>query len=102
MRRVLILTVLGATAFLGAGCSKPLSEDECDRLLDHYTEHLLRSEHRQVTPEVIVAKQAEARDLARSDPHFEFYSCADEVSREQFECAILAPSIDAIERCLVL
>ncbi len=84
------------------GCAQPLSEDECDRLLDHYTEHLLRSERPDVSAQTIAEKQSAARALARADARFEFETCPDAVSRAQFDCAIIAPSVDAIEKCLVL
>jgi len=91
-----------ATGQLSVGCSKPLSENDCDRLLDHYTEHLLRSERPGVTAQTIAEKQTAARALVRADAKFEFANCAQAVSRAQFDCAISAPSVDAIEKCLVL
>jgi len=102
LNRPRVLSVLLTAGLLAPACSKPLSDSECERLLDHYTEHLLRNEKPDVTFEMIHQKQAEARALAKSDATFEFHSCADDVTRAQYECAIIAPSIDAIEKCLML
>lgn len=102
MSRSRAACIVITAALLASSCSKRVSEQECELLLDHYTEHLLRNENPHVAPHTIARKQAEARSLAKSDESFEFHSCSDSVSREQFECAIIAPSIDAIEKCLVL
>lgn len=84
------------------GCSEDLSASECDRLLDHYTAHLLRNESPNVTPSVIAEKQRAARELAHRDPAYEFEQCSDAVSRRQFDCAMTANDVDSIERCLTL
>ncbi len=64
--------LLAAGTLLLAGCSEPLSEHECDQLLDHYTEHLLRNERAAPTRQLIAQKQAAARALAHADKAFEF------------------------------
>ena len=93
-----------AASFLGIGlgaCAEPATEAECVRLLDHYTERLVVEETPAATAEQIAEKQAAARKLARSDSRFGFGDCPRRVSRGSYQCAIDAPSVDAIERCLV-
>jgi hypothetical protein len=98
VRRVLWL--VAATSWL-SGCQKPLAEEECLQLLDRYTEFLVREEDPKASPQQVAHDQAAARTAARTDPQFEFSSCSRKVKRRSFECAMTAPSVDAIERCLV-
>jgi hypothetical protein len=83
------------------GCEKPLAEEECLQLLDRYTEFLVREEDPKATPQQVAHDQEAARTAARTDPTFEFSTCSRKVRRRSFECAMTAPSVDAIERCLV-
>ena len=91
---LLLLSVLGSWA-----CSRPLSEDECHRLLAHYTDALLRSDRPELSAEQRLRLQHEARSLAARDPAFA--RCSSEVSRRQFDCAMDAQSVDSMERCLL-
>lgn len=81
------------------GCGKPLSQEECGALLDHYTEKVID----QARPKATRAERSElileARQKAELDP--EFSACGSRVSRNEFECAIQAQSADQIERCLM-
>ena len=100
--RTLALAASTASVVLAApGCSRPLANDECQKLLDRYTELLVREEHPGITPEAVAHTQGEARNTARTDPRFEFSECSRRVSRRDYECAMNAPTVDAIERCLV-
>lgn len=89
---------LGFCALL-SGCGKPLSEEECGTLLDHYTEKVID----QARPKASQAERSElvleARQKARLDP--EFSACSSRVSRNEFECAMQAVNADQIERCLM-
>jgi hypothetical protein len=80
-------------------CSKPITEDECGQLLDHYTDKVIdqtrskanRGERRQMI--------LEARQKAKLDPAFS--ECSSRVTRAAFDCALSAQSADQIERCLL-
>ena len=87
---------------LVCGCSQPLTEGECYQLLDHYTALLVREESPESQAQEVLKKQMEARALAASDPSYEFDRCESAVSREQYACAMRAPTVDAVEQCLVL
>jgi hypothetical protein len=82
-------------------CAKPLTGDDCDALLDRYTELLVKSQNADTPAQRIVELQAQARELAHHDPKYEFAACSAKVSRRHFECAMSAPSVDDMERCLI-
>jgi hypothetical protein len=62
---------------------------------------LVREEEPAATPERVAQVLEQARRVAEKDPRFEMAACPDRVPRRSFECAMSAPSVDAIERCLV-
>jgi hypothetical protein len=97
-----MLRLISGLAFLVTGCAEPLDLRECERLLDHYTERLVRDEHPTAPDSLVLLKQVQAKQLAKQEPAFEFEACTDKVSRRQFECALAAVDVDGIERCLVL
>jgi hypothetical protein len=84
------------------GCGRRLAEAECVQMLDRYTELLVRDEHPEVTPERLAEFRAAARHRARHDAVFEFDRCPAEVSRRQYDCAMAASDVNALERCLIL
>lgn len=92
--------VWGALALLCvSGCSKPLTDDECFQLLEHYTDKVIE----QARPSAGKAERLElileARQKATLDP--EFARCKSQVSRAKLECALEAHNADQIERCLL-
>lgn len=92
---------LGAVvlASLLGGCGRPLDAGECNQLLDHYTELLVRQERRGVSDDEVERSKQSARLKAAGSS--EFSKCATKVSRRQWECAMKAPSVDEVERCLL-
>jgi len=95
--RLLLIALLIASA--GCRPRRPVTRDECDRLLDRYSEMLLRADQpRLAASEVARAKEEVRARAARSRP---FLACSSEVSREQMDCALASFNPDEIERCLV-
>lgn len=88
---------LGFVALVG--CSEPLSEAECLRMLEHYTELLVRSDRPDARAAEREKMKAEARAKAARDP--EFARCSQKVSRRQFDCVVNATDVDSVERCLL-
>lgn len=88
-------------AGLGAGCqrARPVTDEECGRLLDRYTEQLARLDRPRLTSVEVHHLQAETR--ARAMQQRAFRACTSEVSREQMDCALATYSVDEIERCLI-
>jgi hypothetical protein len=93
---VLSVGLLGAS-----GCARPLEASECKQLLDHYTELLAREEDPTTTPERVAQAIDEARKLAERDPRFEFGACPKKIARKSYDCAMSAPTVDTVERCLI-
>lgn len=106
--RVFSLKTARATALCGAllvlvgGCATPLTKAECNDLLNRYTEMLVAQEQRRATPREIERAKINARARAENDPRYEFVACSERVRRSQFECAMQAPDVDSLERCLTL
>lgn len=98
--RALRLGAVGLLLLLG--CGRPLDAQECALLLDRYTEKLIRNERPQASIQFIHDKQREARELAKRDAQYEFEACPSKVSRRQYQCAMQAPDVDEMERCLTL
>jgi len=80
-------------------CKKPISRGECDQLLDHYVELLLKADRPEVRAEELLRLQHEARTKAARDPAFSH--CPEEVSRAQFHCAMQAKNPDLLEQCML-
>lgn len=90
-----------AFCWLAVACHSGPTPEQCELLLDRYTELLVKQENPKVgDPELRTRKEA-ARSLAATDPSFEFSSCQRRVSRRQYECAMAAPTVDTVERCLL-
>ncbi|HEX2882072.1 MAG TPA: hypothetical protein VHO25_21280 [Polyangiaceae bacterium] len=95
------LACAAVVAVSSSSCAKALSDDDCNALLDRYTELLAKSQNAQMPAQRISELQERARELARNEPAYEFADCAQRVSRRHFECAMQAPSVDEMERCLI-
>jgi hypothetical protein len=87
-------------AFVGA-CGRPVAEDECRTLIERYTELLVKEEEPAASPERVARVQTEVHAAAEKNPQFQLAECSKKVSRRNYECAMQAGSVDAIERCLV-
>lgn len=84
---------------LACGCGKPLDAKECDQLLDHYVELLVRDDRPKSSAGELIRLQAEARKKAAHDPAF--LSCHDRVSRKSYECAMDAQDANKLEQCML-
>lgn len=84
---------------VASACGKPLSRTDCEALLFRYVSLLAASDR----PEASSADRAhmldKAKEKAALDP--EMSQCGKSVSRAQFDCAMVAPSTDEFERCLM-
>jgi hypothetical protein len=93
------LAVLLALSGLSAACERPLSANECERLLDHYAELLIKEHRPRLSGAERLKIKADTRIKAGRDPAF--LRCSKEVLRSDFECAIQAETPDQLERCLL-
>lgn len=96
---LLRVTCLMIGIFPLVGCGKPLSGADCEALLVRYVALLAASDRPETTTSERAHMQEQARLKATRDP--EFAKCGKSVSRAQYECAMVAPSTDDFERCLM-
>ncbi len=96
LRRTLSSALL---LLLVAGCGKRLDTNECQLLLDHYVELLLRDDRPKSSAGEILRLQQEARKKAERDPAF--HECRARVSRKGFDCAMSAQDANRLEQCLL-
>lgn len=97
MKRALAL-MAGLVLLLG-GCGRRLEAAECDSLLAHYVELLLRDDRPGASAAELLRLQQDARRKAQRDPAF--HECSDRVSRRDFECAMAAQDANKLEQCLL-
>ena len=90
---------LGALLLLATGCGKQLDTSECQQLLDHYVELLLRDDRPKSSAGEVLRLQQEARKKAAHDPAF--HECSQRVSRKRFDCAMGADDANRLEQCLL-
>lgn len=93
VRRLVIGSLLAASAFLGA-CKNAPSEEQCKQLLDHLVELEFKKAGSTQTDAVKaeMTKQKKAVSDARTA---EFMTqCTEKISRARVECAISAGDID--------
>lgn len=103
--RVKIATLLFlAPVTLVFGCSKKVSPSECETMLDRYLD-LSMTPPRELSH--LPPKQAESvisdqKDERRSTPSYATTRarCEREVTREEFDCAMHAPTANDWEACL--
>lgn len=88
-----------ALPLLLGGCGKKLEGSECQQLLDHYVELLLRDDRPKSSAGEVLRLQQEARKKAERDPAFA--QCSSRVSRKSFDCAMDAQDANRLEQCLL-
>ena len=92
-------SALAALLLLASGCGKRLETSECQQLLDHYVELLLRDDRPKSSAGEILRLQQDARKKAERDPAFR--ECSARVSRRGFDCAMDAQDANRLEQCLL-
>jgi hypothetical protein len=97
MKHALVL-IAGLVLLLG-GCGRRLEAAECDSLLAHYVELLLRDDRPGASAGELLRLQQDARRKAERDPAF--HECSDRVSRRGFDCAMQAQDANKLEQCLL-
>lgn len=99
MRTRCHLSCLLLAGLVLSGCGKRLEASECDSLLDHYVELLLRDDRPGASAAELLRLQQEARKKAERDPAF--HECSERVSRRGFDCAMAAQDANRLEQCLL-
>ena len=88
-----------ALVLLATSCGKRVEGAECQQLLDHYVELLLRDDRPKSSAGEVLRLQQEARKKAEQDPAFS--ECSQRVSRRGFDCAMEAQDANRLEQCLL-
>ena len=79
-------------------CKPKASASQCDQLLDRYAQLVVTERFTDASAEQIVSERDREKREARGDDAFK--NCSSEVSQSELECAMHAPTADAMEKCL--
>ena len=99
MKRAGALLGAGLLWCCATGCGKRVEPSECQLLLDHYVELLLRDDRPKSSAGEVLRLQQEARKKAEHDPAFA--ECSARVSRRKYDCAMDAQDANRLEQCLL-
>lgn len=88
---LLVLSVL-------TGCKKKITQAQCDQLIDHFAELVVKERFADAGPDAIAAERARERQEAKNAD--ELKNCTTEVQANEHECAMKAQTSDALLKCL--
>jgi uncharacterized protein YdaT len=83
---------------LTASCRKKVTQAQCDQLLDHFAELVVKERYADAGADAIAAERARERQEATHAD--EFKNCTSEVQVDEHACAMKAQSTDAMLKCL--
>ena len=93
--------VIGSLAVLAFGAfvyKRKATQTQCEDLLDHYAELVVRERMPDAgAAEVSAERQRERVEAAHSD---EFKNCSSQVQPSEHECAMKAKTSEAVIKCL--
>jgi len=88
---------LALLAALG-GCKRKITQAQCEELLDHFAELVVKERFPDAGADVIAAeRRRERQEAAHAD---ELKNCASEVQVDEHACALRAQTSDAMLKCL--
>jgi hypothetical protein len=90
--------LVGAVLVALPSCKPKVTPAQCDTLVDRYAQLVVTEKLPDAGPATIKSEQERERGEARGDDAFK--NCTSEVSRAEFDCAMRAPTADALEKCL--
>jgi hypothetical protein len=91
-----ILAVLGM-ASATISCKRKVSEQQCDELVDRFSELVVKERFPDAGPEVILAERTRERAEAKGD---ELRNCTSEVQADEHACAMKAKTSEGVIKCL--
>lgn len=80
------------------GCKQKISQAQCEQLLDHFAELVVKERYPDAGSEAIAAERARERQEAKNAD--EFRNCTTGVQTKEHECAMKAQTSDALIKCL--
>jgi hypothetical protein len=78
-------------------CKRKVSDKQCDELVDHFAELVVRERFPDAGPEVVAAERIREREEAKSD---ELRNCTSAWNASEHACAMSAKSSEALIKCL--
>lgn len=93
-----VWTAAAITLAAVGSCKPKASGAQCDQLLERYAALVVTERFADAGQDQIKAEREREKREARGDDAFK--NCSSEVSQAEFECAMHAPSADAVEKCL--
>jgi hypothetical protein len=92
-----LLLVLAMPA-LEAGCKRRVTQAQCDAIVERYAELVVRDALPDASASVVDEERERERAAAHGDDSFK--NCTSELRASDYECAMRAPTPDALEKCL--
>ncbi len=93
-RRLLLAGVL----LVGTvGCNRKVSQQQCDQLIDHFADLVVKEHFPDAGPDVVAAERTRERQEAKGD---ELRNCTSEVQADEHACAMKAQTSEGIIKCL--
>lgn len=94
----IVAGVLVAASLVSAACRKKVTSKQCDELLDHFAELVVRERFPDAGAETVAAERARERQEAKAAD--ELKNCSSEVQLEEHACAMKAETSEAVIKCL--
>lgn len=92
------LGTLALVVLVLTGCKKKVTQEQCDQLLDHFAELVVKERYPDAGAAAITAERTRERQEATHAN--EFKNCTSEVQTNEHECAMKAQTSDALIKCL--
>ncbi len=91
------LVALAMFVFI-ADCKKKVSPAQCDAIVERYAELVVKEKMPDASATDVARERAREKNEAHGDDAFK--NCASELQVDDYECAMKAPTPDALEKCL--
>jgi hypothetical protein len=96
--RVAAVTMMLTFASGLGACKKKVTQAQCDQLLDHFAELVVKERFADAGPDAIATERdRERQEAKRAD---EFKNCTSEVQANEHDCAMKAQTSDAVIKCI--
>jgi hypothetical protein len=98
MKQSACAIVFASAIVFAGGCKQKISQAQCDQLLDHFAELVVKEHFPDAGVDVVVRERTRERQEATNAD--EFKNCRSEVQTNEHECAMKAQTSDALIKCL--
>jgi hypothetical protein len=92
-----LVAVVALAAQCTVACKKKVTPQQCDALLDRFAELVVKERFPDAGADQVAAERARERSEAKGD---EFKNCTSEVQPSEMDCAMKAPTSEAMIKCL--